>query len=368
MDYPAPYVKINGGKLDLSDAYARGVGPYDIATIRYGYMQFAPGAAEEAELDRLARAIPLFIKDADARGIETAHPLASVWDNGADPVADLEHEIEVRRIALAQFGLRNLPAGQPLSSLEEILLPLYLHHRYQLEAAVKSLGGVFYTYALRVGGKAEPSTVRQLVDPAQQRLALRLALASLDADFLTLPQTVLDLLPPVATEYLRGTGERFPRKTGETFDPISAATTSIDITLDAILDPGRAARLVAQNSEDAKYPSLREVTDALEAIAIARADEAKPYRGTIQRAVRTSVVRHLVDLASDDSVEPQVRAAASGSLRRIADRLDGETANGIESDHRRATRDDILRFLERPAPVDRLPAQLATPPGAPIGG
>lgn len=371
MDYPAPLVEVRDGKLDLSNAYGAGTGAWDAFVINWLYAQFQPGADISRELETIVKkglgAGMLYVADEHARPVGSSHPMGSLWDNGSDPVAYLQHEYDVRRIALSELGLASIANGMPLSSLEERLLPLYLHHRYQLEAAVKSLGGVFFTYAVREGGAAEPSQVRRIVDPSQQRLALKLALASLDADFLALPQGVIDLLPPVATEYLSGPAERFPRKTGETFDPISAATTSIDITLDALLDPARAARLVGQNSEDAKYPSLREVTDALEARAIARADERKPWHGAIERAVRTSVVRHLVALQSDESVEPQVRAVASGSLRRIADGLDSGAAEGVEADHRRATCDDILRFLARPAPVDKMPMQLPTPPGSPIG-
>ena len=55
MDYPAPLVKIRDGKtLDLSDAYAKGIGAYDLLAIRYAYAQFPPGAdeAEAAPRDR----------------------------------------------------------------------------------------------------------------------------------------------------------------------------------------------------------------------------------------------------------------------------------------------------------------------------
>src|SRR6185436_5918785 len=142
MDYPAPYVKITNGKLDLSEAYTTGVGPYDIAAIKYAYQP----VASDAELEALAKAVPLFVSDPHSRPASGAHPLGSVWNNGADPVAMLRHEIEVRRIALAQFDLRNLDRGEPLSALEEKLVPLFLHHRYQLEAAAKSIGGVSFTY------------------------------------------------------------------------------------------------------------------------------------------------------------------------------------------------------------------------------
>ncbi|MGZ7033002.1 MAG: zinc-dependent metalloprotease, partial [Thermoanaerobaculia bacterium] len=178
MDYPAPYVKITNGKLDLSEAYAKALGAYDLYAIRYGYSQFAPGANEDAELNRIAREAPLFVKDADARPVSAAHPLGSVWDTGSDPVAALRHEIEVRRIALEQFGLRNLAVGQPLSSLEEVLVPLYLHHRFQLEAAAKSVGGLYYTYAVKENGAIVPAEVRRIVPAAEQKAALAAILAT----------------------------------------------------------------------------------------------------------------------------------------------------------------------------------------------
>ena len=177
MDYPAPYVKITNGELDLSDAYATGIGSYDKFAIRYGYSQFEPGTSEAQGLDRIVREAPLFIKDDDARPVSAAHPLASVWDSGADPVATLRHEIEVRRIALERFGLRNLRTGEPLSSLEEKLLPLYLHHRYQLEAAAKSIGGLYYTYAVKEDGAIVPGEIRRIVPAGQQREALAAVLS-----------------------------------------------------------------------------------------------------------------------------------------------------------------------------------------------
>ena len=64
--------------------------------------------------------------------------------------------MEVRRIGLRNFGLKNIPIGTPLSELEGQLVPLYLHHRYQLVAAAKSLGGVYFTYAVRTPAGANP--------------------------------------------------------------------------------------------------------------------------------------------------------------------------------------------------------------------
>ena len=174
MDYPAPLVKIrDDGTLDLSDAYARGIGAYDRLAIRYAYAQFADGvnAAEalrkivlEGHSDGL-----LFLSDADARPAGAAHPLANLWDNGDDPVASLRHEMKVRAIGLERFGPGNLPDGAPLSDLEVRLLPLYLHHRYQLQAAVKTLGGVRYTYVVKDGAAIRPSSVASIEPADRQR-------------------------------------------------------------------------------------------------------------------------------------------------------------------------------------------------------
>ncbi|MEO8036531.1 MAG: zinc-dependent metalloprotease, partial [Acidobacteriota bacterium] len=241
MDYPAPYVKITDGHLDLSEAYATGIGSYDRYSIRYGYSQFPSATDEKAALRAIAREAPLFIKDSDARPVSAAHPLGSVWDSGADPVAMLRHEIEVRRIALSQFGLRNLRLGEPLSSLEETLLPLYLHHRYQLEAAAKSIGGLYYTYAVKESGAIVPGEVRRIVPAKQQREALSAVLSTLSTEFLLIPQRIVDLIPPRAPGYEGGTAELFDKKTTPAFDPVAAAMTAADVTIAALLDPRRDA-------------------------------------------------------------------------------------------------------------------------------
>lgn len=357
MDYPAPLVKIVDGKLDLSDAYAKGVGPYDVVAIRYAYSQFTGN--EEQGLDRIAREAPLFIRDSDARPVSSAHPLAAVWDNGADPVAMLEHEIEVRRIALEQFGLRNIGVGEPVSSLEEKLVPLYLHHRYELDAAAKSIGGIYYTYAVKENGGVVPSEVRRIVPAAQQRAALAAVLSTLDPAFLALPQRIIDLLPPVAYGHEDGPGELFPRHTDPAFDPIDAAATAADLTLANLLDPHRDARLVQYHAENAANPSLREVMDDLLDVAM--------KRGEVMRAVRALLVTRLSDLADNADAAPQVRAEASDALRRLSVRLaDVKGVDAEEAASRRATRDDIVRFLNRPAEPRKKPNVPETPPGPPI--
>jgi hypothetical protein len=360
MDYPAPYVKIMANDtLDLSEAYAAGVGAYDVAAIRYTYAQFPPGANEEAELKKLAKATPLFVSDPHSRPVSGAHPLGSVWDNGADPVAMLEHEKRVRGIALAQFGLRNIDEGQPLSRLEEVLVPLYLHHRYQLEAAAKWIGGVFFTYAVRDGNATSPEgPVQRVVPEDQQQKALAAVASTLEPTFLALPKRIVDLIPPPSYAHGDANTELFPRHTDPVFDPIAAAMTSADITVSALLDPARCARIAQQNFESV---SLSNVMGVL--IDYAMRDGG----GSITRATRTLIATRLEELAADRNAAPQVRAEATEALRRLSAELQTMTRNDLaENAHRRATRDDIERFLRRPAEPWQFPILPAVPPGPPI--
>ena len=340
MDYPAPNVKITAdGKLDLSDAYAKGLGAYDLAAARYVY----------GDDDRAARDAGTFVKDADARAAGTAHPLGSVWDNGADPVATLAHEIEVRRIALEHFGLDTLRVGEPLSSLEEVLLPLYLHHRYQLEAAVKSVGGLNFTYAVKDADGIHPQPVREIVPAAKQREALALILSTLDPKFLAIPKRVVELIPPRAFGYEGGIAELFEKRTAPAFDPISAATTSADITISALLDPRRCARLIAFHDENADNPALSEVLD--------RTIDASMGEGAVAWSVRALLAERLMELASNENADTHVRAEATEALRRMSGRLDVKS---------RALREDIERFITRPAETRTSPKLPEVPPGPPI--
>lgn len=373
MDYPAPLIKIRDGKLDLSDAYGKGVGAFDVFAVRYGYSEFPADVDEEKALSSLVhqgiREGMLFVSDDHARDAGSAHPLGAVWDNGSDPVAMLAHEMAVRKIALDQFGLGNLPPGQPLSQLESILLPLYLHHRYQLEAALKSLGGAAFTYAVRepgAEGEVVPSTVREVVPPQRQREALRLALQTIEPGFLAIPQRVIDLIPPPAFGYGTGIAERFERNTSPLFDPLAAARASASITLNALLHPARAARLERFHVEDSSNPSAGEVTAALiERLSFADRSESD---ASIRRAVRGAAVTELMKVAGELATDATVRSVYEDALRDLARRLRSVPGSGVEAADRRSTVESIERFLARPLAPRETITPPVIPPGPPIGG
>ncbi len=371
MDYPAPMVEIKNGKLDLSNAYARGIGAYDKFAIKYAYSDFAPGASEDAELERIleegVRAGMLFISDQDARPAGAAHPLASLWDNGDDPVAMLRHEMRVRRTGLNDFGLNSIKAGTPLSQLEAKLLPLYLHHRYQLQAAVKSLGGVYYTYAVKTANGPSPARVQEIVPAARQRDAMNAVLDTIKTDELAIPQRILQLIPPRAFGYGGGTTELFDKRTDPVFDPIGAATIAADLAVSALLEPNRAARLIQFHAQNATNPDFKEVVTTLIARTWKAVAPTDAYQASIARAVQSLVVTRLMDLAANNEAAPQARAVATEALREIAAMLKLPAGAGELAAHRRATLDDIERFLARPDQPRKQTAPLATPPGDPIG-
>jgi hypothetical protein len=369
MDYPAPLVEIRAGRLDLSNAYSKGVGAYDRFAIKYAYTQFSSGASEAQELERIVEEGVangmLFMTDEDAT--DAAHPLANRWDNGEDPVAMLRHEMRVRRIGLDNFGLGNLPEGAPLSLLEAKLLPLYLHHRFQLQAVIKSVGGLYYTYSVKASGGPSPSRVVEVVSPARQREALQTVLGTIRPEELVIPDRILDLIPPVAFGYRDGTAELFTKRTQPAFDPIGAASIAADLAVSGLLQPERAARLIDFHSRDLTNLDFKDVVDALLA-RVWKELPQDPRLSAISRAVQSLTVTRLMELAANEVASPQVRAVAAGSLRELSEWLKQiKPADDSSAAHYRATRDNIHRFLQRPDETYKRTGSLPTPPGDPIG-
>jgi len=371
MDYPAPMIEIVDGKLDLSNAYAAGIGAYDKFAIKFAYSEFPEGANESVELERIVEegvaAGMLFISDEDARPAGAAHPLASLWDNGSDPIAMLRHEMKVRQIGLKEFGLKSIPVGTPLSMLEARLLPLYLHHRYQLQAAIKSVGGVFYTYAVKTGSGPSPQHINEIVAPERQRAALTAVLETLSPTELAIPERILELVPPEAFGYGGGTTELFAGRTDPAFDPIGAATIAADLAVSGLLEPHRAARLIEFHSRRKENPDFKEVCEQLISRTWRIVPPANQYQLSIVTAEQTLVVTRLMDLASNADASPQVRAIASQALRALAAELKSPVSARLSAAHRRATIEDIERFLARPDGVRKQSQPLPTPPGDPIG-
>jgi Met-zincin/Domain of unknown function (DUF5117) len=369
MDYPAPLIGISAdNRLDVSQAYGVGVGEWDVQAVRYAYAELPPGTDERKALEDIlregeARGL-LFLTDEDARSEGSAHPRAHLWDNGPDAVAGLLHALRVREIGLAGFGERNIAAGQPVSLLQEVLVPLYFHHRYQLEAATKVVGGLEYTYAIR--GPGEPAS--RPVDGKQQRAALAAVLRVLAPETLDLPEPVIALMLPRPAGY-QPNREMFTGLTSPTFDPLAAASTAADMAVQGLLRPERTARLVDFHRRDPSLPGLDEVLSSLIETSFGGAAAKSPRHDELRRTVQWVVVRRLIGLSGDPQASPGVRARVDAALRGLGKRLSPAAGGGDESAHRAFLAREIERYLERgeQMPAGQRPVPPPPPPGQPIG-
>jgi hypothetical protein len=371
MDYPHPYITLDSnGHVDVSHAYAIGIGDWDKVAINFGYREFAPnGTADEQQsalnkiLTDADHAGQIFITDEDARPFGSAHPHAHLWDNGADPAAELERVLAVRAAALKNFGEDAIKPGAPMAELEKTLVPLFLFHRYQTEAAIKEIGGLDYRYNERSDGLADPS----IFDPAQQRKALDEVLKTLKPETLTLPESILKILPPVPPGYPR-TQESFPSHTGLTFDPIATAESAADLTLGVLFDPARASRLIEYHMRVPASPSLRSVLEAVSSTVAERPESGHSMSSEVERAVEFRAVEAMLALAVNPAAASQARAIA---LWHIHDLLKQWTSTPMPQDtaeaiHRAALIDRLQRFERDP---DKFVAEkpVEAPPGMPIG-
>lgn len=362
MDYPAPLVGVTpAGDVEVAGAYAVGVGSWDVASVRYAYSQFAPGADEDAELARIVAetlASHTFVADADARPPGASDPRGNLWDNGVDVAAGLEQALAVRRAALERFGARNLPPGRPLAELEEVLAPLYFHHRYQLDAAAKAVGGMEYNYAVNGDGQA----ATRIVDGERQRRALAALLSVLEPAALDLPEGVLALLAPRPFGFERNR-ELFASSTWPAFDALGAAAAAADDVVEAVVEPARLGRLADFHRRDPSLPGVEEVLGSLVDAAFAGAG-GSPRHAALRQVVQRAVVDRLIRQAARPDLRPDLRGELEWTLREARRRL----AEGEPTAHAAALSEDVRRFLERgwAAPVETV-VPPDPPPGSPIG-
>ena len=361
MDYPHPVEKLrDDGTIDLSEAYAARIGDWDKVAINYGYRQL-PKGDEQAALTKI-------LDDAWAEDLRymtnqdtDTHPRVDQWSNGVNQADELNRMLKIRRAALNRLGEHTIRKGEPMATIEEPLVPIFMYHRYSVESAASMVAGIDYIYAMRGDGR----TPLKWETAANQHKALDALANTLKPSELAVPKQVLDAIPPRPPGFGRHR-ELFPRTTGDGFDPLSPATIASDVTIGFVLELDRSARMVAQHALDPSLPGLEEVIDRLTK-ATFDAPVASPYETEIRRAEERVLVDRVMWLATG-APNGQVRAIASLKLSKLASRLKGEAgASESEQAQHALLAADIKRFLERPAdPMKPIPAPDA-PPGAPIG-
>jgi hypothetical protein len=369
MDYPPPVVKLGAdGVPDVSDAYATGIGEWDKVAIAWGYSEFAPGTDEKAALgkilgDAFGRGLR-YLTDQDARPASSSSSVAHLWDSGPNAVDELNRLMQVRAAALRRFGEKNIRDGAPLATMEDVLAPIYMLHRYQVEAASKLIGGMDYTFALRGDGQ----TATKIVAAAEQRRALAAVLATLKPEALALPESLLKMIPPRPPEYGRGR-EDFKIRTYPAFDALAPAEAAAQHTLQFLFNPERAERLVEFHARDKANPSLEEVFDAV-LDATWKAPHGSGYAEQINNVVDDVVLYDLMALAANERASDEVRAVAALKVHSLNEWLKlplGGRPTISDQAHIFFASQRIEQFEKDPKRLELTPP--AEPPdGPPIGG
>lgn len=367
MDYPPPRVRLGAnGDIDISAAYATGPGPYDVWAIHWGYGIFPEGQEADSLRAIVADGLQkgyLYLSDGDARPEFASDPRTNLWDDAATPAEFLTHQMNVRRVAMARFGLRNIREGESVALLQERFAPLYFWHRFALNSLTKAVGGLEYANAVRGDGQQESRPV----PAAEQRAALSQLLGALEPDALAIPDTVITLLGPRPSGY-PGSVELFGSRTRPAFDALGATATLAAMIVDGILQRDRAARLVQFATRDPRALSLGETIDALVAHTWKADAGAATPAAALRRVAARAVADRLLALAADRDAAPEVRAMADfkiGQLQPKA-RLLSQAGSDAARAHWQSIAGDFRRWTERqelPAPTRALVA----PPGDPFG-
>jgi hypothetical protein len=366
MDYPAPRIMLNAkGAVDVSQAYAMGPGDYDVWAIHWAYGIF-PAASEADSLKAImAEGLKkgyLYLTDQDARPDFSSDPRTNLWDDAATATLFLQRQMDVRRVAMQSFGLRNIREGEPVALLHDRFVPLYLFHRFGISATARTLGGMEYTFAVR--GDGENAT--RLIDPARQRAALKMLVGALAPSELAIPDTIVRLLAPAPPGYGGGV-EIFSSRTRPAFDELGAARTLAQMIIDAVLQKDRAARLVEFAPHQTNPLTLSETIDALAAATLTkRVADAKSE--ALLKVSRRALIDRVMLLAADSTALGQVRAIAAYKLGAWKTMAKARSATGPVEDRAfwSLIASEIAHYQEEGTLPSFTPA-LRAPPGDPFG-
>lgn len=364
MDYPHSLAKIkDNGTIDLSDAYTNDIGEWDKIVVEFGYADYPKGVdpdkASKAVLDKAFKDGIYYLTDKDSRA--NIHPLAHQWDNGIHPVDELERVMKVRQLALNNFSEKKIKYGAAMSTLEDILVPVYFYHRFQITAAGAVLGGLYYNHALRGG----PQYVQKYVPAAEQRKALNVLLTTIKPENLIIEERILKLIPPRAPGHNQSP-DLFQGYTGGLLDPLAAAENIANMTVGSILSPARAARLIEFNARNETSPGLGEVIDKL--IESTFKNKAKTnYKAEIQRVVNNVVLNQLMEMVANENSSSQVKAIGFFKLKELKIFLSQQNLSDEKQNaHYLFCLNKIEQFFKNPTSIKPVKAA-KMPNGAPIG-
>jgi hypothetical protein len=330
MEYPTPRVKVKGGRIDLSESFQTAIGAYDTMMVRYAYTPLADEKAGlEAIVQDLRRQGLIYVPETDPRW--------TWYDDRATPVEGLSEALAARRILLANYGPDSvLMPGEPVGELRNLRLwMVYLHHRYQVESAVKYIGGLY----TEIKTKGEPGLATSPIPAKLQRDTLALLMQSLSPAELALPERLLAELTPDPGRNLVDLSE------DPVFDQLRAARIAAALVVEPLLAPDRAARLVALQARRVEGVTLPDLIDAL----MAASWNARSGDPALLRVVQQTVLDGLMILGASATTAPEARVLALQTLADLAKGLPARGGDALATAFNRQAAADIAAYLADPA-------------------
>lgn len=364
MDYPHPYVKLTDGNIDMSQVYDIGIGEWDKVTVAYSYQDFSAKFDESKALNEIIqKSIDRgfkFISDSDARAKGGAHIYAHLWDNGTTPSKELDRVLKVRAVAINNFSINNIHKNEPYSVLEDVFVPLYFFHRYQVEATTKMIGGMEYSYAVKGDGQ----TIVKPVSPKMEREALQSLLNSISVETLKIPTKILKLFPPRANGYRRNR-ESFSSKNGVAFDALNAASTATELVVKLLFHSERTSRMIQQKALFEKQLGLDEMIDVI-VKATFKKNYTNTYENEIQQSINHVILQELLDLSINNKATFQAKSIALSKVKELKNWMVNNNVKGINKMYTNGYIQIIDNFLKHPANYKKEIAP-KIPDGSPIG-
>lgn len=363
MDYPHPLAQLNNaGEIDLSNAYDNKIGEWDKISIIWGYSDFAKGTNETTALNKIlndAKQKGLeFLTDQDARPAGALHPRTHLWDNGVNATDELKEVMKVREKALNQFGEKNIRPGMPMAMLEDVLVPVYFYHRYQVEAAAKVVGGMSYTYTLRGDGR----TATEAVSKAEQQKALNAVIDCMDPKVLVIPDRIAKLIPPRPAGY-DFSRELFRKRTGLAFDVLSPAETAADLPFSFLFNSDRLNRMAQYEAANGGLGVNEMINTLMDKTW--KAARRTGMVGLIQLQTEQVLLTYLLSASVNDNNSFIVKSILQKALTDLKTFIEAKNKTATDATYK----GHLLLALERmKEPSTAKPTiHKEIPPGAPIG-
>ena len=335
MEYPTPRIRLTADeKIDLNDAYQTALGAYDVVAVRYGYTEFPP-EKERAGLEAI-------VGELRSRGLLYVPPTDPRWNRYDDPVNPamyLRETIRQRQVLLGRYGPRCCAPATRSGDLRDMRLwMVYLHHRWAIDAAVRHIGGMYHEPMV----KGEDRRPTEIVQVPLQRDLLMVLLESIQPAALDIPEGLLIQLAPSPSGRDR---EEMNGATGYAFDQLGAARTLCALILEQLLEPERAARLVAFAERQSNALTLSEILQSIVKQTWDAGGETAPVHRTLRRLTQRAAVEAMMILGADAQATPEVRTIVLDQLTRLRTQLfDRHDADRVAEAHIRQTERDITRY------------------------